>query len=178
MTSGENDSLRFAFCIARCGLFTNHSFNELCHELNAIASPAIAEGMFARGNVAVVARVCVSGVRAQRQCSPDAHLAVRDAFKAMRRKLEDYVRETRGDVKAHAGLPHGKVSELFPLEDYGFIKTQDGRRIYFHRNSVLDSRFDELDLETEVSFVEESGNKGPQASTVRPAGRHHHVIDQ
>jgi len=26
-----------------------------------------------------------------------------------------------------------------------------------------------------VTFVEELGDKGPQASTVKPVGRHHHV---
>jgi cold shock CspA family protein len=93
----------------------------------------------------------------------------------MRRELEDYVRELRGDVKTHDPLPHAKVSELFPMEDYGFIKTHEGHRLYFHRNSVLDGRFDELDIDSEVSFVEELGDKGPQASTVRLAGRHHHA---
>jgi len=107
----------------------------------------------------------------------DAHLAIRQAFKAMRRELEDYVRQIRGDVKHHETAPHAKVSELFPLEDYGFIKTSDGRRIYFHRNAVLDGKFDELDLDREVSFVEEMGDKGPQASTVRIVGRHHHAVD-
>ena len=107
----------------------------------------------------------------------DAYIAIRHAFKAMRRELEDYVREIRGDVKSHETSPHGKVSELFPLEDYGFIKTPDGRRVYFHRNSVLAGRFDELDLDSEVWFAEELGEKGPQASTVRLAGRHHHAVD-
>jgi len=31
----------------------------------------------------------------------DLHVAIRDAFKALRRQLEDYVRELRGDVKTH-----------------------------------------------------------------------------
>jgi cold shock CspA family protein len=101
----------------------------------------------------------------------DANIAVRDAFRSMRRKLEDYVREIRGDVKAHDVMPHGEVAELFPLEGYGFIKTREGRRIYFHRNAVLDGRFDELDIDSEVTFVEEEGDKGPQASTVRLTGR-------
>ena len=107
----------------------------------------------------------------------DAYIAIRHAFKAMRRELEDYVREIRGDVKSHEASPHGKVSELFPMEDYGFIKTPDGRRVYFHRNSVLDGRFDEMDLDSEVSFAEEMGDKGPQASTVRLVGRHYHAVD-
>ena len=57
----------------------------------------------------------------------------------------------------------------------GFIKTHDDRRIFFHRNSVIDGRFDELDIDSEVSFVEEMGDKGPQASTVHVVGRHHHA---
>jgi hypothetical protein len=32
----------------------------------------------------------------------DPYVTVRDAFKAMRRQIEDYVREIRGDVKTHA----------------------------------------------------------------------------
>jgi ribosome-associated translation inhibitor RaiA len=32
----------------------------------------------------------------------DPYVAVRDAFRAVRRQLEDHVRTTRGDVKAHA----------------------------------------------------------------------------
>lgn len=105
----------------------------------------------------------------------DACQTIRHAFKAMRREPEDYVREIRGDVKKHEFFPHAKVSELFPLEDYGFIKTLDGRRVFFHRNAVIDGRFDQLDIDSEVSFVEEMGVKGPQASTVRVAGRHHTI---
>lgn len=107
----------------------------------------------------------------EQQAHVDAHVAIRDAFRAMRRILEDYVREMRGDVKSHAAVPTGRVSELFPLEDYGFITTTEGRRVYFHRNAVLDDRFDELDLESEVRFAEEMGDKGPQATTVRLTGR-------
>lgn len=107
----------------------------------------------------------------------DAYISIRHAFKAMRRELEDYVREMRGDVKSHEAAPHGKVSELFPMEDYGFIRTPEDRRVYFHRNSVLDGRFDELDLNSEVSFVEEMGDKGPQASTVRFVRPHQHAVE-
>lgn len=101
------------------------------------------------------------------QTHTDAHIALRDAFKAMRRELEDYVREIRGDVKSHETHPQGKVSELFPLQDYGFIQTSNDRRVYFHRNSVLAGRFDDLEIGSSVSYVEEMGEKGPQASTVR-----------
>lgn len=105
----------------------------------------------------------------------DIHVALRDAFDSARRKLEDYVRRRRGTVKALETAPHARVSKLFPDEGYGFLETPDGREVYFHRHSVLHEGFDRLQIGTEVTFVEEEGKKGPQASTVRPVGRHHHL---
>ena len=105
----------------------------------------------------------------------DIQVAIRDAFDSARRRLEDYVRRRRGAVKALETAPHARVSKLFPDEGYGFLSTPDGREIYFHRHSVLHDGFDQLQIGTEVAFVEEEGKKGPQASTVRPVGRHHHL---
>jgi cold shock CspA family protein/ribosome-associated translation inhibitor RaiA len=105
----------------------------------------------------------------------DIQVALRDAFDSARRQLEDYVRRRRGSVKALETAPHARVTKLFPEEGYGFLETPDGREIYFHRHSVLHEGFDRLRLGTEVAFVEEAGKKGPQASTVRPVGRHHHL---
>jgi cold shock CspA family protein/ribosome-associated translation inhibitor RaiA len=107
----------------------------------------------------------------------DAHVTIRDAFDAMRRQVEDYVREMRGDVKVHSLTPHGKVVQIFPEEGFGFIETADGREIYFHRNSVLDDAFGQLELGTAVRFAEEEGDKGPQASTVRLVGKNHHLVE-
>ncbi len=98
--------------------------------------------------------------------------AIREAFDAIRRQLEDHVREMRGDVKAHEPLPPARVSKLFPLEGYGFLETPDGREIYFHRNSVLHGGFDKVAIGTKVRFVEEEGAEGPQASSVVIAHRH------
>jgi cold shock CspA family protein len=102
----------------------------------------------------------------------DIQLAIRDAFDAARRKLQDYARRRRGVVKLHEGSPHGRVTKLFPDEGFGFLKTPDGREIYFHENSVLDSGFGGLEIGTEVHFAEELGEKGPQASTVRLVSHH------
>jgi cold shock CspA family protein/ribosome-associated translation inhibitor RaiA len=102
----------------------------------------------------------------------DIHVAIRDAFKAARRRVQDYARRRRRDVKAHAATPHARVTELFPEEGYGFLETPEGAEVYFHRNSVLGEAFDHLRIGTEVKFVEEEGEKGPQASTVRLARRH------
>ncbi len=101
-------------------------------------------------------------------------VALRDAFDSARRRLEDYVRRRRGAVKVLDTAPHARVSKLFPDEGYGFLSTPDDREIYFHRNSVLHEAFDRLEIGTEVTFVEESGKKGPQASTVKLVGKHGH----
>ncbi len=68
-----------------------------------------------------------------------------------------------------------KLLTLFPAGDYGTITDSDGREIYFHRNSVVNADFDSLDIDSEVRFVEEVGDKGPQASSVHLIGKHHIV---
>jgi ribosome-associated translation inhibitor RaiA len=105
-----------------------------------------------------------------RHADPDLYVAIRDAFDAARRRLEDYARRQRGDVKSHEETPRARVSRLFPEEDYGILETPDGREIYFHRHSVLHPGFDRLAIGTEVRFAEELGEKGPQASTVALIG--------
>lgn len=102
-------------------------------------------------------------------------VAIRDAFDATRRRLEDYVRRQRGAEKTHTDLPHARVRELYPDDNYGVIESTDGSDIYFHRNSVLHGGYDRLRIGTEVSYVEEQGRKGSQASTVKQVGRHGHA---
>jgi cold shock CspA family protein len=94
------------------------------------------------------------------------YVALRDAFRAARRKLEDYERRRRLNVKSHVGPAEGRICELDPDHGWGRIETADGRLVYFHRNSVLGGRFQDLAAGTKVRFAEESGDRGPQASTV------------
>jgi ribosome-associated translation inhibitor RaiA/cold shock CspA family protein len=102
-----------------------------------------------------------------RQEDADAYVAVRDAFDAAVRLLEEHGRQARGSVKAHAEPPTGRIIRIFPESDYGFIKTSDEREIYFHKNSVLDEvDFNHLKFGTEVTFIEEQGTEGPQAARV------------
>lgn len=98
----------------------------------------------------------------------DAYVLIRDAFDAMERMLEEHARKLRGDVKAHDAPLQGTVLRLFI--DYGFVATTDGREIYFHRNSLVDIDFDDLDEGDAVELVVMDGESpaGPQASTVRP----------
>ena len=96
----------------------------------------------------------------------DLYVAIRDAFDAANRKLEEQARRQRGDVKAHVEPPRGRVAKIYPDKDHGFIETNDGREIYFHRNSLIDLDFDRLKEGAEVVFLEEQGEKGPQAFRV------------
>lgn len=107
----------------------------------------------------------------------DMHATLRtvviDAFKAMRRQLEELRERQRGEVKRHDEQPRAVVARIFRGAGYGFLRTAEGREIYFHRNAVLD-RWDELEVGAEVRFEETEGAEGPQASTVamlsRPGG--------
>jgi len=105
-----------------------------------------------------------------RQHAEDLAVAVREAFDAARRRLEDHLRKLRQSVKAHELPAVARVARIFPKDGYGFLETPDGREIYFHSNSVLDGHFDDLQPGTAVRFAEEEGEQGPQASTVAIAG--------
>jgi ribosome-associated translation inhibitor RaiA/cold shock CspA family protein len=105
----------------------------------------------------------------------DPYVAVRDAFDAARRLLEDHIRRRRGDAKTHVVPDHGRIARILPDRDCGFIATPGGEEIYFHRNSVASGAFDKLEVGAEVRFVAQEGEspEGPQASTVVPLGKHH-----
>lgn len=111
----------------------------------------------------------------QHQAHEDVYVAIRDAFDAIRRQLEDHVRIRRAKVKHHETPPHGIINKLFHKDGYGEIETPEGRLIYFHQNSVVNADFSSLETGYEVRFIEEQGEMGPQASTVYLEGKHHIV---
>jgi cold shock CspA family protein len=102
----------------------------------------------------------------------DLNYALNDAFKRARRQLQDQARKLQGQVKQHEAQPIATVARLDPSGEFGFLETGDGHEIYFHRNSVLDDGFAKLSVGARVIFAEEMGDKGPQASTVKPMGKH------
>jgi cold shock CspA family protein len=100
---------------------------------------------------------------------PHKHLrqAINDAFKAAGRRLQDYARCQRGDVKHRETRSEARVTQLFQDKGYGFLATPEGREVYFHPDSVLNRAFGRLKVGTRVTFAEERGDNGPQASSVR-----------
>jgi ribosomal subunit interface protein len=101
--------------------------------------------------------------------------AVQDAFVAAERQVEEYARKRRGEVKTNVTPPEGTVLRLFPEEGFGFLGGEDGRELYFHKNSVLDPGFETLVVGARVRYAEEQGFEGPQASTVSPLATGHPV---
>jgi hypothetical protein len=49
----------------------------------------------------------------------DPYVALRDAFRAARRKLQDYERRRYRKVKHHEELPRGRISELDTAGSHG-----------------------------------------------------------
>jgi ribosomal subunit interface protein len=99
----------------------------------------------------------------------DIYVAIRDAFNAAARQLEDYSRVQQGKVKTHDLQSTGTVIRLLPEKNHGFIAAEEnGREIYFHRNSVTGDGFDSLKVGDEIRYIEEKDDLGPQASIVYP----------
>lgn len=107
-----------------------------------------------------------------RDLHEDVHVALRDAFDAAKRRLEDMVRVQRGDVKSHTPSAHGRVARIDGEQGFGFIETSDGRELYFARDNVVHPGFDQLRIGDEVQFVEEVADEGLQAKRVS-VGKHH-----
>jgi ribosomal subunit interface protein len=119
--------------------------------------------------------IVVGRDRAANRAHEDIYVAIRDAFDAAQRALEDHARLMRRDVKLHAVPDHGRIVRMLPEKNCGFILAADGNELYFHRNSVANDGFDKLSVGDEVRFVAQDSEspQGPQASTVVPLGKHH-----
>jgi cold shock CspA family protein len=74
--------------------------------------------------------------------------------------------------REEAAVCQGRIVRFLAGEDCGFIATREGDEVYFHRNSVIDGAFDDLAVGDEVRFVQQDGDNGPQASSVRVIGGH------
>lgn len=95
--------------------------------------------------------------------------AIRATFAAAKIELRKH-REKRAskDIRVPPISFRGVVCKLFPHEGYGFILKEGGGEVYFHRNAVRVLTFKELEDGTEVTFTAEEGEKGPQATVVKP----------
>lgn len=101
----------------------------------------------------------------------DLTFAIDDAFKRARRQLQDQARVMRGQTKLHEAEPVGTVVRIDPGGEFGFLEGADGHEVYFNCKSIVEGRSN-IGIGSHVSYVEELGEKGPQASTVRVLSKH------
>lgn len=99
---------------------------------------------------------------------------ITDTFDSAYRKVKKVREIQREDTKRHPEQQaNAVVAEVLADQGYGFLEATDGRKIYFHRNSLTSGRFEDLKPGDSVHFTEKQGRKGPQASTVRLVFRPH-----
>ena len=106
--------------------------------------------------------------------SPAMEAEVRERVEGLERFCADIIGCSvviEAPHKHHEEASRARVTELWPEMDYGRMLTPDGRDIYFHRNSIVNGSFDELEIGTELRFEEEAGDEGPQASSAHIVGR-------
>jgi CspA family cold shock protein len=64
-------------------------------------------------------------------------------------------------------MPQGTIKKITD-KGFGFITTETGTDLFFHRSNVEGSGYDSLREGQKVSYTEGRGPKGPRAESVRP----------
>jgi cold shock protein len=60
----------------------------------------------------------------------------------------------------------GTVKWFNDSKGYGFIEAESGHDVFVHHSAIQGEGFKSLSEGERVSFTEEQGNKGPQATNV------------
>ena len=98
----------------------------------------------------------------------DLNAEIRWAFDVAERQLIELMEKQRRDIKTHPYQEvQGVIERVFYSDGVGFIRSVDGREIFFHKNSILHFSFENLRPGMGVRFNEEMGEKGPQATSVQ-----------
>jgi len=64
-------------------------------------------------------------------------------------------------------MHNGKIKKLVRDRGFGFISDVDGRELFFHQTSLIDTQFDAIKEDQLVEFEVEKSHKGPRAINVR-----------
>jgi ribosomal subunit interface protein len=105
----------------------------------------------------------------------DVYVALRDAFNAMTRQLEEHARKRHGRIKAHEKVKHGYVARIMPEEGYGFIEGTDGTEYYFSVTNVHYPDFEQLLVGDAVEYIPAQFDDGWQAHHILRERRNHYA---
>lgn len=64
-------------------------------------------------------------------------------------------------------MAEGKIKRLTD-KGFGFIVTESGKDIFFHRSALIGCSLEDLREGQAVSYTEAQGPRGPRAEEVRP----------
>ena len=99
----------------------------------------------------------------------DGPMALRDALERFEREVQKMRQRRRQRRVERSAAPPiaGVVDQVLVDEDHGFVLTDSGERVYFHRNAVGGGlEFETLDEGQTVALNYEAGEKGLQATVV------------
>ncbi|MEM9627039.1 MAG: HPF/RaiA family ribosome-associated protein [Pseudomonadota bacterium] len=121
--------------------------------------------------------IVVKREQRRQELKGDAYQIVGVAFDIAERQLEEHLRISRHDVKAHDGPTYARIVKLYPDQAYGFIETPVHLNVYFHSDVVDGKAFTTLEVGNEVLYTlaADEGPMGPQASRVQPVRGAHPV---
>jgi CspA family cold shock protein len=73
-----------------------------------------------------------------------------------------------GTIRGGSGyVANGTIKRLVRDRGFGFIRDEGGQEWFFHRSSVSEGAFEQLNEGQRVSFDEEPSAKGPRAGNIR-----------
>ena len=64
----------------------------------------------------------------------------------------------------------GTVKKIIADRGFGFIRSEDGREVFFHRSGLKGLTFEALREGHQVDFDLEEAPRGPRANNVRESG--------
>lgn len=64
-------------------------------------------------------------------------------------------------------MANGTIKKVMKDRGFGFIRTAEGKEVFFHRSECRSVAFDDLEQGQNVDFDEENDPKGPRARNVR-----------
>jgi CspA family cold shock protein len=73
--------------------------------------------------------------------------------------------------RKEAGVSRGTVKKVIVDRGFGFIRSEDGREIFFHRSGLVGTPFEAIREGQAVEFDLEEATRGPRASNVRTEGK-------